>query len=119
MNFVFAREKTNIPKYASGSRPYVIDISKILSRMKKSSPDGMLNTSIYLMNLVLQEEFQFAIKKKKTCIHYVNPTISVETVKNIKKALPSMDITVKKYYLVDDDSLKKLHKHVDQVIKPR
>ena len=40
-------------------------------------------------------------------------------VKNIKKALPSMDIHIKKYFLVDVDSLKKLHIHVDQVIKPR
>jgi hypothetical protein len=119
MNFVFSREKVNLPKYASGSKPYVIDVNKLLLRIKNRDTDGMVNTSIYLMNLVLQEEFEFAIKKRKTCIYYINPSISLDTIKNIKKALPSMDITIKKYFLVDDDSLKKLHKHVDQVIKPR
>jgi hypothetical protein len=119
MNFVFAKEKSAIPKYAAGSKPYVIDITKILSKIKKTSQDGMMNTSIYLMNMVLQEEFQFSLKKKKSCIYYINPSLSLDVVKNIKKALPSMDIAIKKYFLVDDGSLKKIHKHVDQVIKPR
>lgn len=119
MNFVFAKERVNIPKYASGTKPYVIDVNKILSKMKKGDSSGMVNTEIYLMNMILQEEFEFSLRKKKTCIYYVNPTLSYETIKNIKKALPGMGIEVKKYFLVDDDSLKKLHKHVDQVIKPR
>lgn len=119
MNFVFSKEKVNLPKYASGSKPYVIDVNKLLLKIKSSKPDSMENTSIYLMNLVLQEEFEFAVKKRKTCIYYINPNISLDMVKNIKKALPSMDIPIKKYFLVDDDSLKKLHRHVDQVIKPR
>jgi hypothetical protein len=119
MNFVFSKEKVNLPKYASGSKPYIIDVNKLLLKIKNKGPDGLVNTSAYLMNLVLQEEFEFAIKKRKTCIYYINPSISLETVKNIKKALPSMDIEIKKYFLVDDDSLKKLHRHVDQVIKPR
>lgn len=119
MNFVFSTEKVNLPKYASGSKPYVIDVNKLLLKIKNRDPEGMENTSIYLMNLVLQEEFEFALKKRKTCIYYINPSLSLDMVKNIKKALPSMDIVIKKYFLVDDDSLKKLHRHVDQVIKPR
>lgn len=119
MNFVFAKEKFSIPKYASGSRPYVIDVNKILSKLKKPGPDGMLKTSEYLMNMVLKEEFEFSLKKKKTCIYYINPSLTLDVVKNIKKALPGMEIHVKKYFLVDDNSLKSIHRHVDQVLKPR
>lgn len=119
MNFVFSTERANLPKYASGTKPYTIDVNKILSRMKTGDPEDMVNTSIYLINMILQEEFEFALRKKKTCILYINPSLSYEKIKNIKKALPELGIEVKKYFLVDDDSLKKLHKHVDQVIKPR
>jgi hypothetical protein len=119
MNFVFARERVNIPKYALGINPYVIDVNKILSKMKGTDSPIMINSKIYLMNMILQEEFEFSMRKKKTCIYYVNPHLSHETIKNIKKALLSLGIEVKKYFLVDDDSLKKLHKHVDRVIKPR
>ena len=119
MNFVFSKEKVNLPKYVSGPKPYVIDVNKLLLKIRNRNPDSMEKTSIYLMNLVLQEEFEFAVKKRKTCIYYINPSGCLDMVKNIKKALPSMDIHIKKYFLVDVDSLKKLHIHVDQVIKPR
>lgn len=119
MNFIFSKEKANLPKYATGSRPYVIDVNKILLKIKGSKSEDSVNTSAYLANMILQEEFEFAIKKKKTCIYYINPSVSLETVKNIKKALPSIGIEIKKYYLVDDGDLKKIHKHVDHVIKPK
>lgn len=119
MNFVFAKEKFGIPKYASGSRPYVIDVNKIMSKLKKPGPDGMLKTSEYLMNMVLREEFEFSMKKKKTCIYYINPSLNLDVIKNIKKALPSMEISIKKYFLVDDGLPKTFHRHVDQVLKPR
>lgn len=119
MNLVFATHRSNIPKYVSGSKPYVIDVTKILSKMKNSKSEENLNAKAYLMNMILQEEFEFSLRKKKTCIYYINPSITYETIKNIKKALPSMGIEIKKYFLVDDDSLKKLHKYVDQVVKPR
>lgn len=116
MNFVFSKEKNTVPKYALGSKPYVIDINKLLLKVNKGNANGLMNTSIYLMNMVLREEFKFAMKKRKTCIYYINPSLSLDIVKNIKKVLPELEIEIKKYFLVDDDSLKKLHKHVDQVI---
>jgi 3-dehydroquinate synthetase len=119
MNFIFSKEKVPVPKYVSGSKPYIIDVNKILLRIRNRNTDSMQNTSIYLMNMLLHEEFEFALKKKKTSILYVNPSLSLESLKNIKKALPGMGIDVKKYVLVDDESLKKLHRHVDQVIKSR
>lgn len=119
MNFVFATYRSNVPKYVSGSKPYVIDVTKILSKMKRTSSDDTMNAKIYLMNMILQEEFEFSLRKKKTCIYYVNPSLTYDIIKNIKKALPTMGIEIKKYFLVDDDSLKKLHKYVDQVVKPR
>jgi len=117
MNLIFSKEKSNAPKYATGSKPYVIDVNKILLRLKKNSDGQMENTSVYLMNLILKEEFEFAKKKKKSSIQYINPSISVELVKNIKKELLSLEIEIKKSFLLDNDSLKRLHKHVDQVIK--
>lgn len=119
MNFVFSRERITLPKYASGQRPYVIDVNKIMTKVKGSKSSDMLNTSAYLINMILQEEFEFALRKKKTCVCYVNPSLSLDTVKNIKKALPGIGIVVKKFFLVDTDELKKIHKHVDQVIKPK
>lgn len=119
MNVVFSKEKVVLPKYVTGSKPYVIDINKLLLKIKNRDPEGMMNTSIYLMNLVLRQEFEFAVKKRKTCIHYINPSLSMDVVKNVKNELFSMEAPTKKYFLVDDDSLKKLHRHVDQVIKPR
>lgn len=119
MNFVFAREKVNLPKYTTGTKPYVVDVNRLFMKIKPSGSEETINTSIYLMNMILQEEFGFAAKKRKTCIYYINPSLNLDTVKNIKVVLPNLGIEVKKYYLVDDDSLKKIHKHVDQVIKSR
>jgi hypothetical protein len=117
MNLIFSKERLNIPKYASGSKPYVIDVNKILLKLKKNSEDNLENTSVYLMNMVLREEFEYAKKKKKTSIYYINPSITVDLIKNIKRALGDLEIEVKKCFLVDNDSLKKIHKHVDQIIK--
>ena len=118
MNFIFSKEKTHIPKYASGSKPYVIDTDKIFNKvLKKKSKDDLANSVIYLANMILMEEFEFALKKKKTSIFYINSSISLDLIKNIKKLMPSIGIEVKKYFLLDDSEFKKLHKHVDQVIK--
>ena len=119
MNVIFSKERVNIPKYASGAKPYVIDVHKLLNKMGKQGNTDLLNTSVYLMNMVLRQEFETSIKKKRTCIYYINENLSLDVIKNIKKALDDLEIQVKKYFLVDNDSLKKLHKHVDQVIKPR
>jgi hypothetical protein len=119
MNFVFSKEKTVLPKYVSGSKPYVVDINKLLLKIKKGNPDALMNTSIYLVNMLLIGEFEFAAKKRKTCIYYINPSLSIDVVKNIKKVLLDLGIDIKKYFLVDSEGLKKLHKHVDQVITLR
>lgn len=118
MNFIFSKEKVQAPKYAIGTKPYIIDTDKIFNKiLKRKSKDDLSNSVIYLANMVLMEEFEFALKKKKSSIIYINSSLSLELIKNIKKLLPSIGIEVKKYFLVDDMESKKLHKHVDQVIK--
>lgn len=119
MNFVFAKQKVSLPKYATGVRPYTIDVNKILLKVKGSKSEETVNTSAYLINMILQDEFEFALKKKKTCILYINPELSLDVIKNIKRVLPILGMDVKRFFLVDSDEMKRLHKHVDQVIKPK
>lgn len=120
MNFVFSKEKATAPKYILGSKPYVIDTDKIFNKvLKKKSKDDLSNSVVYLVNMILMEEFEFALRKKKSCIFYINASLSLDIVKNIKKLLPSLGIEVKKYFLLDDQELKKIHRHVDQVVKIR
>jgi hypothetical protein len=119
MNFVFSKQRISLPKYVTGAKPYTIDLNKILLKVKGAKSDDIINTSAFLINMILKEEFEFALKKKKTCIFYINPYVSLDTVKNIKKTLPDLGLNVKKFFLVDENELKKIHRHVDQIIKPK
>lgn len=71
MNFVFCREKHQLPKYAIGTRPHVINSVKMVSNSvpRGKKPNSTAHT--FILNMLVENEFRIAAKKKKTSIVYI------------------------------------------------
>lgn len=117
MNFVFSKIRCQLPKYAVGERPHVINIAKVLSNIdSKNTTEGTVARA-YIINMLMENEFRIAAKKRKSCIVYINSSLDKDLILNIKSHLEEIDISVGKFFLVDTGHMEKCHHLVDGVIK--
>lgn len=117
MNFVFSKIRCQLPKYAVGEKPHVINIAKILSNLDSKGSNEGSAAHAYIINMLMENEFRVADKKRKSCIVYVNSSLNRDLILNIMNHLQEIDIHIGKFFLVDNGYMDDCHNIVDGVIK--